>query len=152
MKDLTHKLEHHIQSMRYDFEAFTIDHFVKHIEQITDRDIILQSSPFDSHISGIWVKAQTANYIIYNNQHHPIYQNYIILYLIAHIILGHEPKSLINMFPELIGFSLFCPSLIDDQSIEEIEAKTWVNLLHSQIMKNGRYNMLLKQLTTTSLS
>lgn len=149
-KELASRIEQNIHRIGYDFEDFTIDHFIKHIEQITRRDIILQSYPLSSQISGIWVKAQTANYIIYNDNHHPTYQNHIILHEIAHIMLGHQPKPLINVLPELMGVGLFRTYLVDDQSVEEIEAETWVNLLHSQIMKNGRFSMLLKQSTTVS--
>lgn len=52
-----------IEQLGYDFKHFDLQDFIEHIQNRRRREIILAAFPFAHELSGIWVRAETADYL-----------------------------------------------------------------------------------------
>ncbi len=133
----------------YEFDEFEVDHFVRHLEHLRGRSIVRMSYDFDPSLTGLWIPAETADYIFYTRFTHPIHQVHIMLHEIAHIVLGHPckridqivPLSLLNTFQ---SSDKFLGRVLDDSEtdFDEQEAEAFVYLIQQRIVAAKRFSQL----------
>jgi hypothetical protein len=137
-----------IRQLQYDFRQFTVPDFVAYLIQTRQRDLILTPTQFKPGLHGIWIRAETADYVFYDGATHPIHQVHHILHELGHIILKHEPHSLKDVLPEdlLAGMREqgdanpvgHCRQWEPDASWQEREAEAFVYWLQREILVAGR--------------
>ena len=88
-----------IDKLGYDFDQFELNDFVRHVERLLRREIILIPFAFDRGLSALWIRAETAHYIFYNDRTHAIHQAHSILHEIGHIVLNHACRPLDEVLP-----------------------------------------------------
>ncbi len=140
-----------LDSLCYNFDQFEVDHFVQHLERLRGRSIVRMSYDFDPSLTGLWIPAETADYIFYTQFTHPIHQAHITLHEIAHMVLGHTckridqilPSTLINTFRlsnEFLGRS----SQDSETGFDEQEAEAFVYLIQQRIVAAKRLSQLTR--------
>jgi hypothetical protein len=87
---MTSHLEQVVESLDYDFKRFDLADFIEHIARIQRREIIAKAVAFAPEVSAAWVRGETADYVFYNNNLHPVHRSHSILHELAHILLGHD--------------------------------------------------------------
>lgn len=138
-----------LDSLCYNFGEFEIDHFVQHLEHLRGRSIVRMSYDFDPSLTGLWIPAETADYIFYTRFTHPIHQVHITLHEIAHMLLGHPckrvnqivPPSLLNTFQSSDKF-LGRRSDDAETDFDEQEAEAFVYLIQQRIVAAKRLSQL----------
>ncbi|QPC81727.1 ImmA/IrrE family metallo-endopeptidase [Phototrophicus methaneseepsis] len=88
-----------IDKLDYDFDHFELNGFIRHVECLLRREIILVPFAFNPGLSAMWVRAETAHYIFYNDRTHPIHQAHSILHEIGHIVLNHACRPIDQVLP-----------------------------------------------------
>lgn len=147
-------LETIIEQLGYDFGQFELADFIRHIERRNRREIVVKGVPFEFGLSAIWVHAETADYIFYNERTHGIHSTHNILHEIAHIVLEHTCCPVEEMLlPELVALvrepqpkGRFRTA--DRQSRterEEQEAELFVFLIQKRLMAANRITQLMGQ-------
>ena len=96
---LENKLKDVVESLDYDFNEFELTHFIRHIEQLMRREIILVPLPLELGLYAVWIPAETAHYVFYNEIAHPVDQTHSILHELAHIVLNHSRKHIGQLLP-----------------------------------------------------
>ncbi len=93
-----------IAGLHYDFSRFTIPHFIAHLEALRQREIILNGVAFDGRLHGLWVRAETADYVFFDSRTHPVHRVHHILHEVGHMVLGHRLHDLAAFLsPELVA-------------------------------------------------
>lgn len=138
-----------LDSLCYDFNTFEVDHFVHHLEHLRRRTIIRVSYNFDAGLTGLWIPAETADYIFYTQFTHPIHQAHITLHEIAHMVLGHRCKRIDQIFPtELINTFRLSNEFLSRSSedsetdFDEQEAEAFVYLIQQRVVAAHRFSQL----------
>lgn len=137
-----------IDELDYPFEQFTIPHFFRHLEQLRQREIILNGAPFSGGLHGFWVRAETADYIFFDLRAHPIHQVHHLLHEAGHILLGHHPHNLALVLPpELVAKLILQLGDVPFghwrkwelyETPDECEAEAFVRCLQHDILIAGR--------------
>jgi hypothetical protein len=147
------RLNREIEKLEYDFKHFSLEDFVDHIARRKRREIILRSWPFSSkELSALWLPQETAHYILFNANYHQTHQIHSILHELAHLILGHSVRSVLDILDarlvqEFGGFSFIgrprwvASRLETDQ--EEIEAEAFVCEIQGRVMLANRLDSLM---------
>lgn len=148
------RLKELIDRLAYDFNQFELAHFIRHIERLQRREILVIPLPFEPGLSAVWIRAETADYIFYNVRTHPIHQSHNILHELAHILLDHTRWPIDQALPPellaLVGTSQLegrlrkaDPYLRADQ--EEQEAEAFVFLIQKRLVTANRMTQLMGQ-------
>jgi hypothetical protein len=135
----------------YDFRDFSMEHFVRHVESYRRREIILNRLPLDLRLSALWIRADTADYIFYNQNIHLVLQTHSILHEIAHIVLNHPCQPIDSVFtPEMLAqlrgkategrLRMADPHRRQDD--EERQAERFVVLIQQRILQARRLEQL----------
>lgn len=152
------EIEQLIDRVGYDFTAFEPVDFVKHIEELMRRPVLLIGDQFNPEMSAAWIRTQVAHYILYNTGLHPVQQIHGILHEIGHILLGHpcEPIEKVFTRDQLKRYGLL--NRVEgrlrqiDSSINpgpyEIEAEKFVFCLQRRVLKADRLAVLMGQSTS----
>ncbi len=146
------KLNRIIKSLTYDFSQFQVDDFISHVERHRRREIIVRRFPLEPDLSALWIRAETADYIAYNERTHQIQQTHNILHEVAHNLLQHSLRPLDQVLPpELMALAIspFAlgrrrpadPRLRNDA--EEQEAETFVLLIQQRLVRAQRLTALM---------
>lgn len=88
-----------LKRLNYDFKHFNLNDFIEHIQGIRRRDILLIAWSFDHDLSALWIRAETADYVFYNAEHHVIHQTHGILHELGHIVLAHHCHPIKEVLP-----------------------------------------------------
>ncbi|MEO1439203.1 MAG: hypothetical protein AAFV33_02300 [Chloroflexota bacterium] len=140
-----------LNRLNYDFQHFSVDHFVRHVETHTRREIILNRLSLDLRLSALWIRAETADYIFYNQNVHPVLQNHSILHELAHIVLKHPAHRVEDVLtPELVTQLHARPAKgrlrlaepTHRQGVEEREAERFVVLIQRRVLEARRLEIL----------
>jgi predicted SprT family Zn-dependent metalloprotease len=143
-----------VEDLQYDFRQFEIENFVHHLEAQRTRSILCVPYNFRSDITGIWIPAETADYIFYTCYTHPIHQIHIMLHEIAHMLLKHEHMRISEVLPtdadifhltRDVGF-MNSPRIQNDQ--QEQEAEAFVYLIQQQLVAVRRFDQLTRAVTS----
>ncbi len=133
---------------------FELSHFIRHIEQLKRREIILVPLPLELGLYAVWIPAETAHYVFYNEIAHPVHQTHSILHELAHIILNHSRKSINKLLPQALLTQIqpaplygrlreADPRLLKDR--EEQEAEAFVFIIQKHLVTARRLNELMGQ-------
>lgn len=148
------RLKKVVDRLGYDFNQFELAHFIRHTERLQRREILVIPLPFEPGLSAVWIRAETADYIFYNERTHPIHQTHNILHELAHILLDHTCWPIDQALPpELLALVRTSqmqgrlrkadPHLRADQ--EEQEAEAFVFLIQKCLVTANRMTQLMGQ-------
>jgi hypothetical protein len=141
-----------IADLHYDFRQYSLDHFLKHLEIVQKREIILESCPFDLKLGGAWVHADTAEYIFFNSRTPQFHQAHQVLHESGHIVLGHVGQETTPEALEQLGIRLETARgkplyalyriTAPNGGILEREAETFVRLMQLKVLQANRLGQL----------
>ena len=144
-----HRIQFVLDSLCYDFDEFEVDHFVQHLEHLRGRSIVRVSYDFEAGLTGLWIPAETADYIFYTRFTHPIHQAHITLHEIAHMVLGHSCKRIDQILPPTLINTLrlsneFLGRRSEDSEadFDEQEAEAFVYFIQQRIVAAKRLSQL----------
>ncbi len=147
MTDMEARVRHTIRELRYDFRHFTVPDFIAYLKTTRQRDIILNAVPLDGGLHGLWVRAETADYVFFDRRTHPIHQVHHILHEVGHMVLGHRPRDLALVLPPALLAELtariaraphgHCRMWEPHETLEEREAEYFVQQLQHKILIAG---------------
>lgn len=145
------RIQHVIDALDYHFEAFELTHFLNHLECLRRRELVLMAARFSPRLSGVWIKAETADYVFYPADSHAVYRVHSILHEIGHILLGHAcrpiesflPPALLTHFgkPPPVGRLRQVSSPMSDA--EEQACELFVALFQRNIVRADRLHALI---------
>lgn len=141
-----------IEQLNYDFGHFELNHFLDHIQQLRERNLILMPTTLKHEIVAIWVYTGGADYIFFKATDHVIHQKHNILHEIAHMMMDHTLIPLEDVLtPELFN-ALFSGQITGrprritrepSDHIEELEAEAFVFAIQDRVMAANRIDQLL---------
>jgi hypothetical protein len=144
-----------VDNMKYDFTHFKLSAFIDHIECLKRRPILVLPSKFqDEALSAVWVKAETAHYMLYNYRYHRIHVTHSVLHEIAHLMLGHPCHKLDEVLaPELIAELRLSNPIGHSRKVsptfmstpEEREAEAFVYSIQQRVKNANRLYELMGQ-------
>jgi hypothetical protein len=145
-----------LSELQYDFRVFTIDHFIRWIEQKKGRQIFSNPLKLPAGLYGAWFTddEEPNEYIFYRENVPPIYQIHNQLHELAHFLLGH-PTIHINreiLAAVLSGvrelpFNEYAllrstEKSIDEKYIREIESETLASVIQEQVIRHSQLEQL----------
>lgn len=144
-----------MESLGYDFQHFEVENFIHHLEQRRGRNILRVSYDFHPGLTGLWIPAETTDYIFYAQFTHPIHQIHIVLHEIAHMLLKHDTlridqlltPTLIEIFHHLHDVEYPSSANFRDDSQEQ-EAEAFVYLIQQRIVAARRFDRLTQSITS----
>jgi hypothetical protein len=151
-----------LEDLQYDFRNFELTHFLKHIARLRKRDIICKGMEFQDNLFGLWIPAETADYIAYNNDCYTLHRMHIILHEVAHMLLNHKPHQLAEALDDSIAdwiaqsstqdstnspIKAYLPRTVSGQYIrsdqQEAEAEDFVTLIQNRVILANRFRYLV---------
>lgn len=153
------RLQQRIDALGYDFESFTLDHFVAWIADQRRRPVHVYEVDFAGDLFGFWCPIATADYIFIKQQLHPTHRIHVILHELAHIVLDHQGVDLAEVLPPhlLEGLDnaatqivLRAPASYPASSTEEMEAEYFVTLVQRRLLQLNRLRELYGDGTSIS--
>ena len=97
----TKRVRFAVDGLDYDWNQFTILHFVDHIAHLRQRPINMLPLQLQD-FSGMCLSTPKQDYIAFDNQRHPNLQIHTKLHELAHLILGHTISIDIDLSGEQI--------------------------------------------------
>lgn len=149
-----------IHALDYNFDCFSLDHFVSHVERLRCRKIVIKGWVFEPAFYALWVPAKSADYIFFNNTLHPIHQTHSVLHELAHILLRHHCYPIEQFLSADLLQNLRVdpecgrPRAENLQGIEqtqEAEAELFVFLIQKQVVNARRINELYSARSTVEV-
>jgi len=145
-----------VEALDYDFDRFELNHFLRHIESLRRRQLIVQPFPFTApSLYGMWVRAASADYIFYSRDCHPIHQIHTVLHEVGHMLLGHPCRLLDQELPSGLLASLAlphpaghlraAPSLSLRDTPEEQECELFAGVIQRKVFEKKRLHLLTGQ-------
>jgi hypothetical protein len=159
MTDIEVQVQAVVDGLNYDFNQFTVPHFIDHLETLRARDIILQGVSFDQGLHGFWIRAETADYVFFNRRTHEVHQIHHILHELGHMMLKHQLHDLALLLPPKLVARLrsltpalqgHCRSWNPNDIPEEREAELFVRRLQHEILLARRLAALTHPVTSIS--
>lgn len=83
-----------IRSLRYDFNAFQINHFLRHFKAVRNRPLVIKRHDFDPDLFGLCYANARHDYIFVNSTLHRAHQLHTVLHEVAHLYLKHTGNNL----------------------------------------------------------
>lgn len=149
MVEVSQRIQTVLDGIEYDFNQFSLDGFIKHLEVSRKRTIVQVSYEFNPGLTGLWIPAETADYIFYTRLTHPIHQVHIILHEVAHMVLEHPCKRIDQILPPSLVKSLRLSEAVLTRSVlnpssdfEELEAEAFVYIVQQRIVAAKRLSQL----------
>jgi hypothetical protein len=141
-----------LRGLRFDFNAFTIDRFVGHIEGIRQRRIHRIPLKMPAAMFGAWISDgdDPEEWIFYRDDVPPIHQIHIQLHELAHLLLGHPTLTLTKeeMIAMVRGdqgpaFSELVSLRSNATSSVEVEAETLASMIQEQVILHAHIDQLV---------
>lgn len=152
MTDVEARVRRAIEGLDYDFNRFSVPDFIEHLQAVRQREIVLNGASFDPGLHGFWIRADTADYVFFNDSTHHVHQVHHILHELGHIILGHRPRDLAAMLSPGLAAQLrealtvplcgHCRRWEPVDTDQEREAELFVQTLQRQVLLAGRLTAL----------
>jgi hypothetical protein len=146
-----------VTDLRYDFQDFSIDHFITHVSETKKREIISVPWKMPPTLFGAWMSdgEEPKEYIFYRDNVPLIHQVHIQLHELSHFLLGH-PTLQINrnkIGDVLTGKTSFpfaeLPRLrSSDKSELELQAETLAALIQKQVIRHSNLEQLTSNLSS----
>ncbi len=157
MTDAEARVRQAVRELRYDFRRFTMPGFMTYLAQVRQRDIILRGVPFEGRLHGLWVRADTADYLFYDRRTHPVHQVHHILHEVGHLVLAHPPHdlaaALLPVGEDHLSSPLgsHCRGRDLHESPTEREAEWFARYLQRDILLAGRLAALARPVLRSAL-
>ena len=147
-----------VDGLGYDFKHYEIEDFVRYIERLRKRRIMVRRWELQRDVSGMWLPIMNFEIVAYNTLHHPILQIHGILHEIGHMVLGHKTIPLSDVIsPEILAeFDIDIP--INGQarlsrkehsfSAEDIEAERFAFAIQKRVLHHNRVTKLYRSGST----
>ncbi|MCA0455435.1 MAG: hypothetical protein LCI00_15775 [Chloroflexi bacterium] len=149
MANVSQRIQSVIDGLHYDFNQFSLDGFIQHLEVSRKRAIVQVAYEFNPGLTGLWIPAQTADYIFYTRSTHPIHQVHIVLHEVAHMVLEHPCKRIDQILPASLVQALHLSDAVLTRiagkpisEVEEVEAEAFVYLVQQHIVSARRLSQL----------
>lgn len=146
-----------LSELKYDFRAFTIDHFIGWIEQTRQRKIIAIPWQMPPGMFGAWMSDgdEPREYIFYRNDVPQIHQIHIQLHELSHFLFGHPTQVITrkNVRESKAGNQkLPFTDLVKLRSAEvsdcEIEAEQLASLIQEQVVHHSQLQRLTRGISS----
>lgn len=165
MTTVDERVQMTIQHLGYDFSRFTLEDFVTYLKQWRqdNRAIFIRGYAFeDEEVDGLWVRADTADYIFYDLRSHPVHQNHIRLHELGHIVLRHRGQPLHDILPPRLlatlgqtfpadAFGGLFRAFESRQKLEELEAEVFAHHVQRYVIQANRLDQLTKHSSSIEL-
>ncbi|HIP70476.1 MAG TPA: hypothetical protein EYH05_03670 [Anaerolineae bacterium] len=149
------KMEARLEELDFDFNDFTMDRFVAHIQQITEREILFVGWPMPPGLYGAWISdaEEPREFIFYDKTLPPLQKIHTQLHELAHIINEHPTRRLSRAeMGDILRRARQEPDILQEVLLRapdsaqcEDEAETLAALIQKQVIRHQR----LQQLTVT---
>lgn len=151
-----------LSELQYDFRDFTINQFIRWIEQKRGRQIFLNPLRLPAGLFGAWFTddEEPNEYIFYRDNVPPIYQIHNQLHELAHFLFGH-PTIHINreILAAVLSGKRGLPfneyallrsteKSVDEKSIREIEAETLASVIQEQVIRHSQLEQLTRGISS----
>lgn len=89
-----------IDALAYDFTAFDIEDFLRHIAQRRNRPLRVHTVPLVPELFGFWYPTRETDFIAVNANLNYVHQLHTLLHEVAHMLLGHRGTDLRTLLPD----------------------------------------------------
>lgn len=147
-----------IDALGYDFNAFEMEGFLKHVETVRKRPLIVRYVPFSHDLFGLWYPTERVDYIFVNANLHATHQIHTLLHEVAHMLLEHRGTNLRDFLgPDLVreldistgdGHLRAAGSLLPVNDRQEREAELFVLLIQRKLVMAQRLHELYGEPTS----
>ena len=146
-----------LSELNYDFRAFTISHFIKWIEAIKGRDILLCPWKMPSGLFGAWMSdgENPREFFFFRENAERLFQIHIQLHELSHYLCGHPTKKITKkQIQEALekGIALPFDELVKLRSPEmsayEYDAESLASLIQEQIIRNSQIEQLTRGISS----
>jgi hypothetical protein len=139
------RLQAVIDRLNYDFAAFTVEDFLQHLECRHQRRIQVIALPFAPEIDGVWIPAQSTDYIFVNQALLPFHRDHTILHEVAHLLLQHRGFTVRQVLDEALWRALgdtpvegYLRAAAPLNAAQDEEAESFVLLIQREVIRAQR--------------
>lgn len=150
-----------VDALDYDFDCFSLNHFIKHIEWLRNRKIVVVGWEFEPKLYALWVPKSSTDYIFFNHTLHSTHQTHSILHELAHMLLGHACSPLDQVLPPHMLAELKLGSqqqgrprtvlLNELDPTQEEESEMFVYLIQKKVVNARRIHELYRGSSTVEV-
>lgn len=154
-------VEFAIDALGYDFKAFNIDDFLRHITRQRNRPVSVYTVPLSSDLFGFWYPTRETDFIAINAKLHHVHQLHTLLHELAHMLLGHRGTDLRQLLSaELIqqlnllqaeGHLRSASTIAQPNNSQEREAEQFVMTIRRKLVAVQRLEELYGEPTSNAL-
>jgi hypothetical protein len=151
------KAEKILKELDYEFQGFSIDHFIRCVGDFTGRQILSTPWQMPSGLFGAWLSDDDVphEYIFYRHDVPLIHQIHIQLHEVAHLLFGH-PTLHVNREritaslsgQETLPFAEYVLLRSATQSDIEAEAETLASMIQEQVIRHSHLDQLTRDLSS----
>ncbi|MDX2137271.1 MAG: hypothetical protein SF123_04190 [Chloroflexota bacterium] len=144
-----------LDALQYDFNEFELTHFANHIADHRRKPIAIISLAMTSTLHGIWIPAQTHDYIFCNALLQPVHRTHVVLHELAHLMLGHGLQPIREVLPpsliqelggeNTLGRLRAAPTNDAHADDEERESERFVYLIQRKLVRVNRLAELTRE-------
>lgn len=149
-------MRHKLKALNYNFNQFSLETFVAHLETLRGRKIIFVSWPMPSGLFGAWVSLadRPHDYIFYSQNIPTLLQIHSQLHELAHVICQHPTlvigfANLRELIQQSTLESLFTslPLRSATSNEREVEAEALAILIQETVMEHKRFDQIVMSST-----
>jgi hypothetical protein len=146
-----------LTELKYDFRAFTIEHFANWIETVKGRKILLIPWHMPSGLFGAWMSDGEIpqEYIFFRKNAERLLQIHIQLHEISHFLCGHPTKKISKAQVKEAhkkGIALPFDEMVrlrsPDKNAYERDAESLASLIQEQIIRNSQIEQLTRGISS----
>lgn len=149
-----------IDVLGYDFKAFDIDDFLRHVALQRNRPLHVHTVPLSSDLFGFWYPTRETDFIAVNANLHHVHQLHTLLHELAHMLLGHRGMDLrLLLAEELIlqlnilqaeGHLRSASTINRADNVQEREAEQFVMAIRQKLVAVRRLQELYGESTSNA--
>jgi hypothetical protein len=157
MTHLRTSIENLLDALDYDFNHFTLENFIKHIETQIERRILFIEWPMPPYMSGVWISHATepVEFVFVDRNLSGMLLAHVKLHELAHIVFNHDT---LQVTPDRIPQVLTSLQRGEDQAVqaivrsvlrrsiyvsqEEQAAEMWASVILERVASSSRLNEL----------
>ena len=147
------KAEKIVKELKFDFRSFTIDRFIRSVEEFKHCRIKMRPWSMPSGMFGAWMTDSESGdeYIFYRDDVPPIHQIHIQLHELAHLLLDHSTlkitqDTVVNSITGevILPFFQLAQLRSADISQTELEAEILASMIQEQVIHHDQLEQLMK--------
>lgn len=142
----------------YDFSQFTLEGFIRWVEQQRGRELVFVARPMPSTLFGAWMADDSQDYVFYEKNTLPIHQAHIQLHEMAHMLCDHPTTEVSPQeLGVLLGYTSMDPAAYESLLLRsthsdeaELEAETLAALIQERVLHYDRIQELAKAISSSN--